>query len=330
MSQDEHALDAAYRAAHTVADKPPAAVRARIMAEAEAASRRRLPVANASRYWMRAVAGFAVLGFVVVLIRQIEYRLPGEAAQTVAVEGVSDSQPSRGAAQSAAPAAEAMLESAGEGAAPATDVQSAQANRSSPANAAPPALRREESVQQKAQATADLRAPEPAAPAPATAPAPAPPPPPPPPGASRAQQTEQFESRRAAAASSQVEEVVVTAARNAESAERERAASVGPRATPQALSQQRATDAAAVSAEQLVRTHFPEQYQSARAHRLWLVRDAAGEVFRVGEITADRTLAELAREIEPTLSGRRVASWRTESIRNARGQAIELNIGELR
>jgi hypothetical protein len=64
------------------AGRPGDATRRAILDEANAAARRRQPVANDARYVMRAVAGVAVFGVAVVLWRQMDHHLPGEAVST--------------------------------------------------------------------------------------------------------------------------------------------------------------------------------------------------------------------------------------------------------
>jgi hypothetical protein len=79
MSQEDDKLDALWhRASAEDAGRPAARTRAAIMAEAAAAARRRAPAANAPRYWMRRVAGVAVVGLGLVLWRQTDVQLPGE------------------------------------------------------------------------------------------------------------------------------------------------------------------------------------------------------------------------------------------------------------
>jgi hypothetical protein len=80
--QDEarDALTDAYRQASAEdAGRPSAATRNAILAEAAAAARRRTPAANDSRYLWRGVAGVAVLGFALLLWKQVDHQLPGDA-----------------------------------------------------------------------------------------------------------------------------------------------------------------------------------------------------------------------------------------------------------
>jgi hypothetical protein len=78
-SDDERELDEYRRASAEDAGRPPAAVRKAILDEAAAAARRRTPAANESRYLWRGLAGVAVLGFAILMWRQVDHRLPGDA-----------------------------------------------------------------------------------------------------------------------------------------------------------------------------------------------------------------------------------------------------------
>jgi len=71
--EPEDEVTGAYRrAGDTEAGRPSPATRAAILAEARAATLRRLPAANESRYAWRAVAGIAVISVAVLLWRQSE------------------------------------------------------------------------------------------------------------------------------------------------------------------------------------------------------------------------------------------------------------------
>src|SRR6478735_1555695 len=73
-------LTKAYRdASEQEAGRPGDATRRAILAEAQASARRRQPAANDVRYVMRAVAGVAVIGLALVLWKQKDHPLPGEA-----------------------------------------------------------------------------------------------------------------------------------------------------------------------------------------------------------------------------------------------------------
>ncbi|MGC4030063.1 MAG: hypothetical protein QM696_14465 [Steroidobacteraceae bacterium] len=81
------------------------------------------------------------------------------------------------------------------------------------------------------------------------------------------------------------------------------------------------------SAAALLRRHFPEQYASDRPpHALWLVQDAAGNALRRGELGAGEDLAAIAATLEPTLAGRRLSPWQTDTVPNAHGQPIEISV----
>src|SRR5690606_19178947 len=83
----EEELDAAYRqASDAEAGRPAAYTREAILAEAQAAARRRTPAANEPRYFWRAVAGLAVMGGAVMSWRQTDEPMPGDAPQVTAVE----------------------------------------------------------------------------------------------------------------------------------------------------------------------------------------------------------------------------------------------------
>lgn len=94
MNEDprDQIIDAAYRrASEAEAGGPSAGTRAAILAEAEAASRRRAPVANDSRYRWGAVAAVAVIGLGVLIWRQTDVRMPGELpASAMVMESAED------------------------------------------------------------------------------------------------------------------------------------------------------------------------------------------------------------------------------------------------
>ncbi len=111
--QDEKpdALTAAYRKASAEeAGRPSAAVRNAILAEAAAASRRRAPAANDSRYLWRGVAGVAVLGFALLLWQQVDHQMPGDAPAVVAVPAEFESSKMEAAAPSTESVAVAQAE----------------------------------------------------------------------------------------------------------------------------------------------------------------------------------------------------------------------------
>jgi hypothetical protein len=225
-------LDAAYRqASATEAGRPDAKTRAAILAEAAAAARRRVPAANESRYLLRAVAGIAVVGVGLLLWRQTDHRLPGEA----------------------------------------------------------PVLEVPRVAQQSAEPEADLAfVPDPQEARSRVAPSPAVLPEPPP------------------AERDELEEMQVTGARVQAGVPSE------------------------LSAEELLRRHFPAQYEGDATRRVWLVRNAAGEVVRTGELDDGEQLAELIPEIQRSLGMRELAPQAVHSLRNARGQPVELSILQAR
>lgn len=298
MSQDEdQALDAAYRrASEAEAGRPAAEVRARILAQAQvqaetrrradaqapvpaqadgqAEARRQLPVANQPRYWMRAVAGVAVLGVALLVLRQVDYQLPGTAPQTLEVTAMQESAGSAPAPQLTpvpAPAPPPAQEPASVPASPMI---------AESAGTAP--------VEDSAAPSAKAAPPPPAAAAPQGAEAPG--------AAVSAARAERFEAE-------------VSSNRMAMDAQ----APVRDTRTP----------------AQLVQQHFPGQYASPRGHRLWLLREADGAVYRVGELAAGESLADLTRELEASLGGRSIQPWREESLRNASGQPITLAISQV-
>jgi hypothetical protein len=263
--QKERQLDAAYRrASASEAGRPDAKTRAAILAEAAAAARRRAPAANESRYLMRALAGLAVIGVGLLVWRQTDHRLPGE-AQPIDVP----------VAQQPEPAAEsAYVPDPGD--APAPD------------------------------AAAELRA----------SPPPAPPP--------SAPTVSERASAQDSVERSELEEVQVTGARV-----QSRRPTVGPRSTePAAAGASAAQEIAGAepSAEDLLREHFPGQYQSDTPRRLWLVRNAGGEVTRTGELAAGQQLDGQLESIRQALGARELAVEAVHTLRNARGQRVEISL----
>lgn len=305
MSQDEDkALDAAWRRASAAdAGRPSAKTRAAILAEAAAQARRRQPAANEPRYWMRVVAGVAVVGVGVMLWRQTDVRLPGE-PPVVVVPVVQEE--SAVTVESAAPSEQGFSQ------APPAE---------SPA--APPSAGREDSArrrvdvaeeQERKAAAADVPSPPaeqavPVAPPPVQIQAPV------------TTTAQDAAGGREADEGLDLQEVQVTGTRVQR---RERA--VGPRAMPGATTAPR-TGPAPTAAE-LLRTHFPQQNASAQPHRLWVVLDAASGVVAMGELEPDQQLETLASQIERD-AGRSPGPWQVERISNARGQPIELAISRL-
>jgi hypothetical protein len=82
-------------------------------------------------------------------------------------------------------------------------------------------------------------------------------------------------------------------------------------------------------ADSLLRQHFPSQYQSDSPHRLWLVRNAAGVVLQMGELAAGESRDDIAARLAGNPPDRRPGTWRTSTVTNARGQPIELSVGEI-
>ena len=131
MSQEQDALDAAYRRANAAqTERPSMATRQAILAHAAKVAHQRTPAANDSRFVWRAVAGVAVLGVAVLLWRQVDHRLPGQTPQQVV-----DVRERADAAPTIAPTQELPLEAA---AAPAAAAAAAPSPAPPPPAAAPP------------------------------------------------------------------------------------------------------------------------------------------------------------------------------------------------
>jgi hypothetical protein len=279
MNHDERdqQLEADYRrASEQDAGRPASATRVAILAEAAAgaaARRRSTPAANEPRYWMRAVAGVAVVGVGILLWRQTDHRLPGESTVMV----VENQQLQEAAAPTAVADAAAPAPAAEESAlqAPPTGASRQAANAGAAAADA------------DAPATADLareqRAAQPALAPPAVA-------------------TESQQKAAAPQAADELEEVAVTAQFAA---------------------------GATSGADSLLRQHFPLQYQSDSPHRLWLVRNAAGVVLQKGELAVGESRNDIAARLAGNPPDRRPGTWRTSTVTNARGQPIELSVGEI-
>jgi hypothetical protein len=126
MSQEQDALDAAYRrASAAAAGRPAAATRRAILEQAANAARARAPAANDSRFMWRAVAGVAVLGVAVLVWRQVDHRMPGQTRQVISLPAMTDQVPMEAAATTApapvpAPAQKAMPQAMPEAVPPAT------------------------------------------------------------------------------------------------------------------------------------------------------------------------------------------------------------------
>jgi hypothetical protein len=299
-SDEDRTLTDAYRkASDKDAGGPGVATRNAILAEAAAAARRRKPAANDSRYLLRGVAGVAVLGIAVLLWQQVDHRMPGKETVVEVIPVLDEVKTDLSLPSTTAPMDAPMVAPA-PAPAPATAPPRAAATDS--ARAPVPAEEKAES--QSVAPAAVIEIVEPRAPAPPiaggppSAPPPGPPAPrvfgppappaPPPPPAPAALRNE---SARAQAK--------MSADENAE------------------------TDAVA-----MLQLHFPQQYQSPSPHRLWLVLDATGAALRSGELTGSQNLADLRLVIEGDLGGRLLRPWRIHTLRNARGQPIELAIAQ--
>jgi hypothetical protein len=100
MSQEQDALDSAYQRANAdAAERPSSATRQVILEQAAKSARQHTPAANDSRFVWRAVAGVAVLGVAVLVWRQVDQRMPGQAPQVLAVPAMTDAAPTIAATQ---------------------------------------------------------------------------------------------------------------------------------------------------------------------------------------------------------------------------------------
>jgi hypothetical protein len=127
----------------------------------------------------------------------------------------------------------------------------------------------------------------------------------------------------------ELEEVQVTGSR----VQREPRRTVGPRGTVPAPENDAPSPlvvqgfvANASLPENLLRQHFPAQYQSDTSHRLWIAREADGSMVRSGELAPGLRLEDALPGIGQALGGRRVTRESVHALMNARGQAIELNL----
>ena len=294
---DDALMDAYRRASASDADRPSAATRAAILAEAAAAARRNAPAANEPRYWPRAVAGIAVLGIGLLLWRQTDYRLPDDPAAVVVAPLERDTV----AGSESAPLPE---------------------NPPEPGRAAVEE-RAADSVRAETVVVNDPPLPQPF-PAPAATSPPSPPP-------------KVESSRSAIARNTddeELEEISVTGTRI--QVPNDTRVEAAPAAPPQVGGAARAgADALAAVAPQaldsaaLLRQHFPAQYQSDVPHSLWLVLNAAGEVLQRGELATGQRLADLTPQLTGAFGGRAPGPWQVQNLRNARGQPIELGIARL-
>lgn len=352
MSQDHRdtRLDAAYqRASQSEAGRPAASTRAAILEEAAAAARRRAPAANDSRYLWRAVAGLAVIGVAVLVWRQTDVRMPGEAPQmTVAAEVQGDVAAPPLADVATSPPAEAATS---------PPAEAATSPLAEPAE--PPASRRIADAEARAvEAERGSRyvpdpapaggAAAPAAPAtaPPATPAPATAPPVAPDDAPRRPESQ-------AAADMVLQESAVSGVQR-EAAASARARPAAPETTtspvpitapvtaapappppppPPAVqarvAEPRATTPPSIEeATRLLREHFPAQFASDQSHRLWLVRDADGQVLLSGELQPGQSHEDLRPQLRG-LQGSTPGPWQVRQLRNDAGQLIELAIAEV-
>lgn len=308
--QDDALMDAYRRASASDADRPSGTTRTAILAEAAAAARRNSPAANQPRYWMRAVAGIAVVGIGVVLWRQTDYRTAPDAPVLTSI--------------------------------PAEQVERAGLPESTVESAREPV---EENVVKADHRAADaVRAPASPQPFPVSPP-PAPPSvedprvavttaaPPPVTGPPSAPQI-----ARNSPEDDELSEIMITGTRiQIPKSERDEVASLinAPRAgggAPRGPAPGGGIGGGAPLAQDntaLLRQHFPSQYQSDASHSLWLVLSAAGEVLQSGELAPGQSLADLAPRIARAIGDREPGPWRVQTLRNARGQLIELAIARL-
>jgi hypothetical protein len=291
--QKDQQLDAAYRrASASEAGRPDARTREAILAAAAAAARRRTPAANESRYLMRAVAGLAVIGVGLLVWRQTDHRLPGEGQSIevpVARQAELAAEPAHVPDPDESPVPEAPREA-----------------DSRQAAAPPPAAQKSEPAPPRTQA--DVARQESAFEPPVAA--------------------EGATSDRAVAPDSvdrsDLEEVQVTGARIQQPRR-----TVGPRNTVPMPADAPAASSIVrdePSAEDLLREHFPDQYQSATPRRVWLVRDAGGDVTRTGELAPGQQLEAQLASIRQSLGASGLTVESVQSLRNARGQLIEISV----
>jgi hypothetical protein len=284
--QDDVLIDEYRRASASDADRPSAATRAAILAEAAAAARRNAPAANESRFWLRAVAGIAVFGIGVLLWRQTDYRTPdvapvvGRVPVTQTLESIAKAEgaPSRGSAPKSESAAveERSVDSVRTDTTAVNDQPPPQPFPASPASPSPPPMV-ESSPPQIVRNTAD----------------------------------------------EELEETHITGTRiqqpNDERIDPAFAVPAAPRVGGPPL----------LDSTTLLLRYFPAQYQSDASHSVWLVLNAAGDVLQSGELARGQRLADLAPQLGRTLGDRVPRPWQVQTLRNARGQPIELAIARV-
>jgi hypothetical protein len=86
---------------------------------------------------------------------------------------------------------------------------------------------------------------------------------------------------------------------------------------------------AETAAAALLRQSFPAQYQSDASHSVWVVLNAAGNVLQSGELAPGQRVADLGPQLARALGNRVAGPWQEQTLRNARGQTIELAIARL-
>lgn len=328
----EEELDAAYRqASNAEAGRPAAYTRAAILAEAEAAARRRTPAANEPRYFWRAVAGLAVMGVAVLIWRQTDEPMPGDAPQVTAVEerAMSGSATAEQGTTPGSVAAESQVMSER---VVSDDLQASSGMVSADSQAMPERATADSQAMMSESVTADSRAPVAQGAASPAAPPPAAP--------ARESRTAQKAADASVAVSDRGGQVVAEATPSRETREATAARSAPaapPRAAQSAVLAQQVREVAprapATLPEEeflrLLRARFPTEFQSTQFHRLWLVRDADGQVLLTGQLEPEQQLHDLDEQLGRGLAGRTPGPWQVRQLQNAAGQRIELAIAEV-
>ncbi len=279
---DDALIDAYRRASASDADRPGAATRAAILAEAAAAARRNAPAANESRYWMRTVAGIAVLGIGVLLWRQTYDRLPVAAPVALNAPVKEDIIAERNPLPEKAPEPEHA------------------------------AVKKRPTASARTEARALNEVPPPAVASPS------------PP-----------QVARNLAEDNELAEIQITGTRiQSAKSERDEAAPAAPVVPPRAGGAAPAGGAGGgvprtLDSAALLRLYFPEQYQSDEPHSVWLVLNATGGVLQSGELAAGQRLTDLAPQLAREFGERVPGPWQVQTLRNARGQLIELAIARM-
>jgi hypothetical protein len=299
-SPDENTedLNAAYRRVSAAdAGRPSETVRRAILAEAQAAALRRARPANDARYWLRGVAGVAVLGFAVLVWQQMDHRLPTEVPAVVTTESETLPAPvMESARDAAAPVIVEPAAAAPKPPSPAASTARELSKRESIAQEMPPPPAVEQPAENLAAASATTATPAPlvSVPSPASetvsvaAAAPAL-------RADKARTAGAFEEERV------LEEVAVT----------------GSRVTAARKSASSAT---------LLEQYFPEQHRSDSPQAVWLVRDASGNVLATGVLDVGEKIEDRSAEIAEEVGVSQLGRWRQERVRNARGKRVTLHV----